>query len=282
MNNNVAIKSEDICISRNTDLRDKCGYIIPTTGSAMVLCLEGFAVISVDSKHMALRKGQLLITGYEMTLIPVSVSKRFLAQLIVLPLEICEEAYYKLSDIDFWNWLLQNPILTPNPSQRSLLSTWYYQMDRLINSEGGKYTDDLLCRQACNFFMALSDELSQAIAPTHTEPIKERSWYIIGRLFALVSAYHKEHHDVAYYASRLAITAEYLCHVCEKYYDTKPKKIIDGYLVSAIKEELSTGDLSVKSIADKLNFSDPSYMSRFFKRHTAMSPKEFRRQLYDK
>lgn len=39
---------------------------------------------------------------------------------------------------------------------------------------------------------------------------------------------------------------------------------------------LSDPHLSVTEIAEQLGFADQSYLTRFFRRHTGMSPKAFR------
>ena len=42
---------------------------------------------------------------------------------------------------------------------------------------------------------------------------------------------------------------------------------------------LDTTDLSVKQIAERLHYDDPSYMCRIFRKHTGMSPIEYRNKL---
>jgi AraC family transcriptional activator of pobA len=38
-------------------------------------------------------------------------------------------------------------------------------------------------------------------------------------------------------------------------------------------------NLTIKTVAETLGFTDPAYFTRFFKRQSGLSPKEFRQQL---
>ena len=50
-----------------------------------------------------------------------------------------------------------------------------------------------------------------------------------------------------------------------------PKGLIERQVILEMKMLLETTDMSVKEIAEYLNFEDGSYMCRFFKRHTGIS-----------
>lgn len=55
-----------------------------------------------------------------------------------------------------------------------------------------------------------------------------------------------------------------------------PLRYRDRRLVSLAKELLSTGFFSVCECAERLGFTDASYFGRFFKKHTGMSPGEYK------
>jgi len=49
-------------------------------------------------------------------------------------------------------------------------------------------------------------------------------------------------------------------------------------LLLEAKRELVYTSMTISQISDQLGFSEPAYFSRFFKRMTGQSPKDFRQQ----
>ena len=95
----------------------------------------------------------------------------------------------------------------------------------------------------------------------------------------LVREYSTREHQVAFYADKLCITSRYLNEIISLYVNGRtPKQLIDEQLTAEIKVLLDDPHLSVTEIAQHFNFPDQSYLSRFFKKNTGLSPKEFRNQ----
>ena len=92
----------------------------------------------------------------------------------------------------------------------------------------------------------------------------------------LVSEFAPEHHTIDYYASRLCITARYMSTIIKQVSGKSAKQWIDDALVTRIKIELKHTDKSVARICDEMNFPNPSFLTKFFKRMTGMTPREFR------
>jgi len=53
--------------------------------------------------------------------------------------------------------------------------------------------------------------------------------------------------------------------------------LIDRQVILEIKALLEIGKLSIKEIADEVNFEDTSYLCRYFKRHTGITLTEFKK-----
>jgi AraC-like DNA-binding protein len=85
-------------------------------------------------------------------------------------------------------------------------------------------------------------------------------------------------HKVKEYAALLNITEKHLNEVCKKFCAKTASEMIFDRLILEAKRLLHHSDLTIKEIAFQLNFTDPSHFSKFFKTHTGMATKDFRKQ----
>lgn len=62
----------------------------------------------------------------------------------------------------------------------------------------------------------------------------------------------------------------------KKIYKVSPQEYITNFKISRAKELLRYSELTVREVSDFLNFSDPCYFSRIFKKKTDYTPTEYR------
>jgi AraC-like DNA-binding protein len=100
------------------------------------------------------------------------------------------------------------------------------------------------------------------------------------RLFAdfiqLVNKDAVREHQIDYYASRLCLSARYMSTLIKKVSGHAAKDWIDDALVTHAKIALKHSNKSVAQISEELNFPNPSFFSKFFRRMTSMTPGEYR------
>ncbi len=92
----------------------------------------------------------------------------------------------------------------------------------------------------------------------------------------LVYAHGDKQREVTFYADQLCITTRYLASIVRNVAHETPKEIIDRHCVQTIKSLLRTTNQSIQSISIDLRFPDQSFFTRYFKKLTGMTPKEFR------
>ena len=115
---------------------------------------------------------------------------------------------------------------------------------------------------------------------THTEdePVRAITGLITAskKFINLVHTYCTTQRDVAFYADQLCISTRYLSAITKQVAEDSAKEIIDENLILELKMALQSTGMSLKEIADKYHFPDQSFFGRYFKKHTGMSPKEYR------
>jgi AraC family transcriptional regulator, transcriptional activator of pobA len=78
------------------------------------------------------------------------------------------------------------------------------------------------------------------------------------------------------FAQDLGISTVHLNRVCQAVTGKSASLIIQEYLVKKAQHYLNHSSYSVSEIAYMLRFAYPNYFARLFKKHTGISPKEYR------
>ena len=84
--------------------------------------------------------------------------------------------------------------------------------------------------------------------------------------------------EVAWYAQTLSLTPKYLSEVVKTVSGRTVGQWISIMVVMEIKSLLRNTDMSVKQIAQQLNFTTQSFMGRYFKNLTGLSPLDYRKR----
>ena len=100
---------------------------------------------------------------------------------------------------------------------------------------------------------------------------------ITSHFMYLVHTHCHEHHDVTWYANKLCITPEKLTGVLKKLYGKTANVLIDETIMAEAKVFLRNPDLSIQEISEILSFADQSTFGKFFKRHSGVSPANYRK-----
>jgi AraC family transcriptional activator of pobA len=98
------------------------------------------------------------------------------------------------------------------------------------------------------------------------------------RFRLLVESHFTEHWEVSRYAGLLGLTAERLNRICHQQANASAFEIIQDRVLREACRRLIYIVVPVSQLAYELGFADPGYFCRFFKRHTGVSPNQYRKQ----
>ena len=258
-----------------TDWKDSVGRPVRTDGCIFFLCTAGMAAVSVNMQKKPLRRGDLLVLTSDMFMSVEAVSSGFSADYVSLSGIMLETAYYKISDISLWDYLHFTPVIPLNARQQSLMGGWIAQVGWILVNMPSTNRITMLGYMVYNLFVAIDAEFAKTDIEARME-YKNNARDIINKFWSLLMKNSPNEKEVRFYADALSITPDYLYKVCRRIYGISPKALIDQQLAVEIKTLLSDTEMTVREIADRLCFEDDSYMCRFFRRATGLSPIQFR------
>jgi len=96
----------------------------------------------------------------------------------------------------------------------------------------------------------------------------------------LVHLHFDKYKSVDFYADRLAVSINYLNRCVSSVFKKSSKELILEVAIIHSQLLLSETNKSVASIAYELDFADPSYFARLFKKIIGISPTEYRKSVF--
>ncbi|HOY12312.1 MAG TPA: helix-turn-helix domain-containing protein [Saprospiraceae bacterium] len=99
------------------------------------------------------------------------------------------------------------------------------------------------------------------------------------KFLELIRAEFHHGQPVKYYAEKLTTTEAKLNELSKIHAGKTAQQIIFGLIISEAQRLFLYEELSVKETAFALGFTDPFYFSNFFKKHTKLSPHEYKAKI---
>ncbi|WP_294276373.1 AraC family transcriptional regulator [uncultured Chryseobacterium sp.] len=90
---------------------------------------------------------------------------------------------------------------------------------------------------------------------------------------------HLEQYSISDYARMLNISSNYLNRCIQNVWNKSARQCMQEFIITQSQKYLQDFSLSVSDIAYQLNFNDPSYFGRLFKKIIGISPQQYRSKL---
>lgn len=112
----------------------------------------------------------------------------------------------------------------------------------------------------------------QALGPRQ----RDTSARYMVRFQRLIERHFREQPSVRSLATELGISSAHLNLLCRKTVGQSALALVHERTLLEAKRQLIYTNMTVAQVSDALGFSEPAYFTRFFKRHTRLSPRAFR------
>lgn len=158
-------------------------------------------------------------------------------------------------------------------------------MERIAEEYAGERPgrNALLEAYLATIALLLSRHASTVLAPARPVAVAEDRR--MARLSALIAAHFRDHQTARFYAREMGLSATHLNRIVKAGTGLSLQQVIAKKQLETAQQELIFSHSSIQAIALNLGFADPAYFTRFFTRHTGLTPRawrlEERRKLQD-
>lgn len=254
----------------------KHGNPLKVDGCKIMMCERGLVEFSVNSRRFTMTGGMMAIFVFDMVVVPVEISDDFLAKSIDLDFDASQDIFFLVTSNRFWEYIYTYPVFRLSGSLVEVAHGWFALVDWIVANASEMIAEKALRNEMENFMSVMAEQVESHLGLLGTNPPKNRAWVIINEFLGLINRYYTHRHDVAFYADKLHITPNYLNIIAKRHLGVTAKEQINIQSGLVVKMLLDTTDLTVKEIAERLHYVDPSYLCRIFRKQTGLSPIQYR------
>lgn len=246
-----------------------------------MLVESGTAIFTVNDKTYSVCPSTLVVYAPEYTGQLSRTSSDFQCDILIVSkyfldtLPASDSMYKHIAKV----MLRQRQVNPLNESQRLVLSESIQQIRNKLRLDHHHLRHEIVQNVLVTFLL----EISNIWIENHWDVLKEyqqmRYEYILKNFMNLLMQNFRKEHLVPYYADQLNISPQYLSLIIKRLTGRTSSQFIFERLYCEARTLLNRPDLSIKEISEQLCFSDQSAFGKFFKKHSGLSPVEFRKKM---
>ena len=201
-----------------------------------------------------------------------NISTDFSAEIIAL-----KETFFESEDmIKLFSTIWSNPyILQLNEEEFRMVEKYFSLTRDLLNTTFSTSIKLSLQHLLNSFILNIKTFSGRSIEKDIQSPYKIS---MFRRFISLVKEHYKQERTIGFYANQLSITPHYLSALIKQTSGETVMQWINKMVILKSKELLREGNLLVYEISNELNFPNPSFFSRFFKKQTGITPFQYQKQ----
>ncbi len=251
-------------------------YYIRAASAALFICKAGYIELEINLKIYHFGVEDVLVLLPEHILCIKEMSPDFRGCGLLFSDVFWKEARRDVEKMSPYYTMVKELPCIPVSSRQSLLLSYYmgifeekYQTQQTTHKQ-------IIVRKLLTVLLYEIYRLYVGVVDKLPQPGKKEK--IFQEFLKLVAIHFKEQRGVQFYAEVFQMTPRYFSTIIKECSRQSAAEWIDNYVIAEAGILLRTTTLTIKEISDKLNFPDQSFFGKYFKHHTGVSPKEYRRR----
>lgn len=257
---------------RNIPIDDKS---LQTSFFTIALCHGGSGEFVLNDRPFRIREGDLMVMLGQQIISPITRTDDFHLVGVLQSRAFVQDTLHSM--LHLWPYLLfliDHPVVHLTVEEREEVEQDYSRLVRCLKRQDHTFRTETVRTLLQLFYFDICHFL-ESRCPRH-ETSKSRPHHIFYQFMENLYQYYIQEREVSWYADQLNLTAKYLSEAVKAVSGRTASQWISAMVVMEIKNLLRGTAKSVKEIAVDLNFPNQSFLGKYFKNITGMSPVEFR------
>lgn len=258
------------------------GELVRPSQSYFLLIQNGTIELEVNSVQTTYQSSELILFSPMKTYKLIHCSEDLKAYFILYNQEALKErinvSFNKFSVIQLMNTEQSKDVYSLSTETFGHFWNITEQLYFYIKNPGYSKFDEQIIVHSFTVIAYMFVDTMMKSSPLNTEHNTRKEAIAIS-FIDLVSTHFTKERELKFYADKLFISIKYLSICVKEVTGTSPRILIANTLLDEAKLMLINSGLNISTIADHLNFSDQYAFGKFFKRHTGLSPRNFRQNI---
>ena len=241
--------------------------------TAIIIGVEGTIECSINLKPVKAVAPCFLVLLPDQILEHKSVSSHFSGYMIVMSKKFANNLLPNAQDqLPLFLSVRNKPVVELDAEGLEGMINYYNMLKRIVKVKENPHRLEVARYLTLAFFYGIGfhiHETDSGKKSTHYEKLVEK-------FMALVQTHYKQERSLEFYADLLFLTPKHLAKVIKETTFKTANNWIDEFVILEAKALLKSTNMTAQQISDELNFSDQSFFGKYFKRHTGMSPREYK------
>lgn len=243
----------------------------------IVLCTEGEVTFTLGGREQHMESGDLFISFGEQIIQEEHADRNFHAKAFLMTRQFAQNCIVGLNMMwPYLLYLMKNPVLKMDSEEREWLENCYHLIRRRLSQMSGRYTREATVSLVRAFYFEICNLLDARVQPDQSG-VQNRAYAIFDQFIRLLSQHFKQERSVEWYSNEMCLTPKHLSEVVKQVSGKTAGQWITTMVIIEIKNLLKHTTLSIKEIAQDMNFPNQSFLGKYFKNVEGISPSDFRK-----
>ena len=239
------------------------------------LCTKGQINYRMDTEKQIVEAGDLLVVSERHIIEEYKPSEDMEGLCIMMSVDFFHEIIKTVHDVSsLFVFARMRPILKLQPEEINTFKEYFQFIKQKLSDNHNHFRKDLIRTLMLAMFYDVGNVIYRVKNVNESNMSSEK---VFTAFLKMVEENCRKERRVAWYAQQLQITPKYLSQAVKRVSGQAAVEWIENYVTMELRVMLKNSSLSIKEIANEMNFPNQSFLGKYFKEHTGMTPSAYRK-----